>query len=866
MNGHRGGLWRLTARSIRIRPVRFALTCTAVVLGVAFVVGALTLTGTIRAGFDDLFADLSAGTDVQVRAQSNLARQGVTFRRRIPSALITLISATPGVVAAVPRTQGVAYLVGEDNKVVGGGGETGPDPIAASWPTDQRVSPFRLVAGHAPAIGQLVVDVRSARDAGLQVGSRARVLTKGVPETMTIAGLVRFGSADSPAGTPVLLFSAGDAARLLGTPGQVDSIDIVVADDVGRGASTAAVIGRLNAKLPAGVEAVEGAQVTQERQAGAQSRLRFFTAFLLLFAALSLVVGAFLIANTFAITVSQRTRELALLRALGAQRAQLVRLVLGEALVVGTLASAAGIGAGIAIAVALRAALRAAGLELPTGPTRVTITTVAIGAIIGVVTTMMAAIAPSWRAGRVAPLAALRDSEAEQPSARIRTIVGALMMAVGTVGLRQGALLPSLGLAGAGTALLFLGIVMAAPSLAQHLTWWLGAPITRLAGITGVLARQNSRRNPRRTAITAMALTVAAAVSCFAVVLGASFKASLTTAVSGGIRGDYVVRGGGFGFGGLPPSLATRIAALPEVAASTGVRYGFANVSGPKRKAVTRVVVARVGARPIAAFNPRVADRLLDVGLRRGRLADLGPGRIAVSQKELDEKGWRVGDTLTLTFPQGTTKARIVTSFRNSLAFDFAISIDAMASLVPDQFDFVVYVKTTSGVAAAQAKLALERATADVALAKVLDQSQFTAGLTQSVDQLFTLIVALMGLAVAIAVMGIAITLTLTVHERTRELGLLRAVGMSRAQARAVIRWESIIISVFATVLGSGLGVVAGWGLTRALRSEGLGELRIPVTGIGALVVLSVVAGVAAAVIPARRAAGVNVLAAIAQS
>ncbi len=859
MNGH---LWRLSARSIRVRPVRFALTCTAVVLGVAFVVGALTLTGTIRAGFDDLFADLSAGTDIQVRAESNLARQGVTFRRRIPSALTTMISATPGVVAAIPRTQGVAYLVGGDNKVVGGGGETGPDPIAASWPTDQRVSPFRLVQGHAPANGQLVVDVRSARDARLRVGSRARVLTKGVPTTMTIAGLVRFGSADSPAGTPVLLFSADDASRLLGTPGQVDSIDIVVA----KGASTDAVLKHLNAQLRAGVEAVDGAQVTRERQAGARSRLRFFTAFLLLFAALSLVVGAFLIANTFAITVSQRTRELALLRVLGAQRAQIVRVVLGEALVVGTVASAVGIAAGIAIAVGLRAALRATGLELPTGPTRVTITTVAIGAIIGVVTTMLAAIAPSWRAGRVAPLAALRDSEAEQPSARIRTIVGALMMAVGASGLRQGALLPSLGLAGAGTALLFLGIVLAAPTLAQHLTWWLGAPITRLSGITAVLARENSRRNPRRTAITAMALSVAAAVSCFAVVLGASFKASLTTAVSGGIRGDYVVRGGGFGFGGLPPALGARIAKLPEVAASTGVRYGFANVSGPQRKAVARVVVARVGARPIAAFDARVADRLLDVGLRRGRLADLGPGRIGVSQKELDEKGWRVGDTLILTFPQGTTKARIVTSFRNSLAFDFAMSIDAMATLVPDQFDFVVYVKTRSGVSAAQAKSALDRATADIPLAKVLDQSQFTAGLTQSVDQLFTLIVALMGLAVAIAVMGIAITLTLTVHERTRELGLLRAVGMSRAQARAVIRWESIIISVFATVLGIGLGVVAGWGLTRALRSEGLGELRIPLTGVAALVILSVVAGVAAAVIPARRAAAVNVLAAIAQS
>ena len=842
--------------------MRFVLTCTAVVLGVAFVVGSLTLTGTIRAGFDDLFADLSAGTDVQVRAASGLQRQGVTFRRRIPASITATVAGIPGVAVAVPRTLGVASLVGSDDRVVSGGAETGPEPIAASWPTDQRVSPFRLVDGHPPGDGELVIDARTARTAGISVSDSARVLTKSEPERMRIAGIVRFGRADSPAGGPVLLFAASDAARLLGTRGQIDSVDVVLE----HGVDTFAAIRAISARLPKGTEAVDGARVTRERQAGAQSRLRFFTAFLLLFAVLSLVVGAFLIANTFAITVSQRTRELALLRALGAGRAQITRLVLGEAFVVGAVASAVGIAAGILIAVGLRRLLAATGLELPTGPTTVTMATVAIGAIIGVGTTMVAAIAPSWRAGRVSPLAALRDSDVEQPSARIRTLIGALTILAGALMLRHGARLPALGLAGLGTAMMFAGVVLAAPALSQHVTWVLGAPLGRWSGITGRLARENSRRNPRRTAVTAMALTVAAAVSCFAVVLGASFKASLTTAVSGGIRGDFVVRGGAFGIGGLPPSLATRIAVLPEVAASSGVRYGFADVTGPRRRAVTRVVVARVGARPIAAFDPRVADRLLDVGLRRGRLADLGPGRIGVSQKELDEKGWRVGDTLTLTFPQGTVRARVVTSFRNSLAFDFAMSIDAMAALVPDQFDFVVYVRTTGGVDAAVARRALERATADVPFAKVLDQSEFTAGLTQSIDQLFTLIVGLMGMAVAIAVLGIAITLTLTVHERTRELGLLRAVGMSQAQARAVIRWEAVVIAVFATVLGIALGTTAGWGLTRALRSEGLGELRVPATGILALVALSVVAGVIAAVVPARRAARVDVLAAIART
>jgi putative ABC transport system permease protein len=855
-------MWRVTLRGIRARPVRFALSCLAVVLGVSFVVGSLTLTATIQRGFDDLFADLSAGTDLQVRQQSDLARQGQIFRGRIDQALLDRIRAIPGVDVAVPRIQGVAYLVGADGKVTGGSADAGPQPIAASWPFDPRTTPFRLVEGRDPQHrDEVVIDRKTARAGKLTVGSVTRVLTKLAPRSMTVVGIVRFGRSDSPGGAPVLLFSPGQAAELLGEPGRLDSIDIIV-----KSAATKQTVQVAIARvLPPKVEVVGSEIVTKERQGGPKQQLQFLSAFLLLFAGLSVVVGSFVIANTFAITVSQRTRELALLRALGASRRQVGGIVFGEALAVGLVASVVGVGVGVLIAIGLRAGLSSLGVVVPPGPTVIRALTIAVGLVLGVLTTLAAAAVPAWHATRLAPLRALRDATTERRASKLRTGGGVALLALATYLIVRGARLPSLSQAGLGAVVLLIGAVFVGPTLSGALGSIVSAPLPRLFGVTGQLARQNAARNPRRTSSSALSLTMAASVGAFAVVMGASFSASLRTAVTGGVRGDFVVRGGAFGIGGFSPTLATDIAKLPEVEAASGIRYGFAEVIGPKRKPRVRAVVQRSGARPIAAFDPAVADRLLDVGLISGRLSDLGPGRIGLSKKELDEKGWKIGDRLTLNFAEKSTIVTIAVTFRQSLAFDYAMSISAIEPLMNDDFDFGIYVAKKPGVDTLAAKAAIENVTKTNPLAKVLNQEEFAAGLTSSVDQLLSLITALLGLAVVIVVLGIGITLTLTVHERTRELGLLRAVGMGRSQARVMVRLEAIVIAVFGSLVGVAAGTVTGWSLTRALRSEGLGQLRVPFGGIAVLFGGAAIAGVIAAVVPARRAASVSVLDAFAQ-
>ncbi len=850
-------MWRVTLRGIRARPVRFALSCLSVVLGVSFVVASLTLTATIQRGFDDLFADLSAGTDLQVRQASSLARQGIVFRGRIEANLVERVRTVPGVAAAVGRVQGTAYLVGENDKVVGGDSETGPQPIAVSYASDERVTPFRISEGRVPkANDEIAIDRLSARKGNLGVGTITRVLTKQAPRPMTVVGIVRFGNADSPGGASVILFSPTQADDLLGDPGKVDAIDIVL-DGVADLATVQSAIKRV---LPVRAEVVTRDVVNKENQEGPKQQLRFLTAFLLLFAGLAIVVGSFVIANTFAITVSQRTRELALLRTLGALPRQVGSVVLGEAVFVGIVASAFGVAVGIGIAVGLRAGLSGAGIIIPPGPTVIRAQTMVLGFIIGIGTTVMAALVPAWRATRLAPLRALRDAIVELRASKSRAVVGFSLVGLGSVLLYRGARLPSLTTAGLGAVVLLSGAAFAGPALSAAVGSLVSAPLPRLFGVTGQLARENASRNPRRTANSALSLTMAASVGAFAVIMGASFSASLRTAVTGGVRGDFVVRGGAFGIGGFSPTLARKISDLPDVEAASGIRYGFAEVTGPKRTPRIRAVVPRVGARPIAAFDANVADRLLDVDLIKGKLGDLKPGRVGLSKRELDEKGWNVGDRLTLRFAEKSTTVIIAVSFRQSLAFDYAMSIDAIAPLMPDDFDFGIYVAKKPGVSTAAAKSAIETVTAANPLAKVLSQEEFAAGLTESVDQLLTLITALLGLAVVIVVLGIGITLTLTVHERIRELGLLRAVGMARSQARSMIRLEAIVIAIFGSVIGVLVGTGAGWALTRALRSEGLGQLRVPLGTIALLFVGAAAAGVIAAVVPARRASRVQVL------
>ena len=852
---------RLSLAGVSSNRGRFALLSFSVFIGVLFIAATLTITDTVKAGFGSLFSDAYRNVSVVVREQSDIVRQNETFRGRIDAGLVATVTGVPGVEAALPRIAGYAYVVSADGIAPPNvSSETAGAPIAENWLADEALNPFTLVDGTGPrASGDLVIDRGTAKAARIGVGDPVRVVTKDGSVPGRVSGIVRFGSVDSPGAVPVVLFGTDDAQRLLGEPGRVDAV-IVRAKD---GISAAALERTIAAVLPVGIEAVTGAKVTAERESQVASGLRFVTAFLLIFAVLSLVVGAFIIANTFSMSISQRTRELALLRAVGGSRFQIARMVLGEAAVMSIVGSVVGLFGGIGLAELMKGVLRATGVDLPPAPLVVRAATVAWSLGIGIVVTVGAAITPALRAARISPVAAMRDSEVEPPPLSRRTLSGFGVLVVAVFVTRAGAFSPSLPQTGLGVAMLFAASVLLAPALGS-LARFLVDPVGRVFGTTSGLAVRNATRNPRRTAATALALSLGSAVACFALILNASLSQSLRTAVGGGLRGDLVVRSGSFGVGGLPTSLAKEIGALPSVEAVSGLRYGFATVDGPKREARRVSAVRRSGGRPIASLDPASADRLLDFGNERGSLGDLGGNTIAISQRELDDRGWNFGDMLQLTFPgRKPTPFRINAIFRQGIAFDFAVSHADYERALPDQFDFVVYLAAKDGVKLSELRTEIERITAKYPTAKVEDPKQYVARITNSLDQLLSLILGLLILVVTIAVLGIAITLSLSVVERIREIGLLRTLGMARAQVRSMLRSEAVVIALLAVCIGVVLGIGSAWALLQALRDEGLSRFSVPLIGVGSLALLAAVTGLLASIVPGRRAARLPMLAAL---
>jgi putative ABC transport system permease protein len=852
---------KLSLAGVRASRARFASLTFAIFIGVSFIAATLTITDTVQSGFNSLFGNAYRNVSVAVRQKSAVIRQQQTFRGRIDAGVADSVSHVPGVAAVSSRIVGYAYVVSlsgvaPENVV----SDTAGAPIAENWITDPTLNPYQILEGTQPSrSGEVVIDRATAKGATIAVGDPVTVVSKNGSTPARVVGVVRFGAVDSPGGAPVVLFSDAEATALLGESGRIDGV--IVRSD--HSVSDSALAERVQKALPAGVEAVTGKTATKESEDSVKSSLRFFTAFLLIFAILALVVGAFIIANTFAMSISQRTRDLALLRAVGGSRSQIRRMVLGEAFIMSLAGSVLGLTGGIAMASALRTLLRTTGVDLPPSPLIIRAPTILWGGGIGIVVTFAAALVPALRASSVAPVAAMRDNEFEPKPLWLRTTIGAVASVVGAFLMKSGADAPELARTGQGIALLFLGALLVAPALSTCARVLVG-PLRRMFGITAGLAARNATRNPRRTASTALALSLGSAVACFAVILNASLQSSLTSAIAGGLRGDLVVRSGSFGIGGLPITLAGRIAALPGVEAASGLRYGFATVDGPKRKPRHPSAVSRTGGRPIASVDPLTADRLLDFGLEKGRFGDLGKGTIALSQRELDDHGWLVGDTLELGFPGRKAAPFIIsTAYRQGIAFDFAIGHADYEKEVADPFDFVVYIAARSGVNVEILRTEVRRALAAYPTAKVENPSEYVARLTNSLDQLLSLIVGLLVLVVVVAVLGIAITLSLSVVERVREIGLLRTLGMPRSQVRSMLRSEAIIISVFAVFIGVVLGTGSAWALLRALRGEGLTSFVFPALSVSLLAVLAAVAGLVAAIVPGRRAARLPVLSAL---
>jgi len=840
-------VWRATVKGLLAHKLRLALTALAVVLGVGFVAGTYVLTDTIDQTFEELFGEISARVDVSVRAASGFEGGGVG-REAIPEDLLATVAAVPGVAAADGSVGGYAQLVDEQGKAIT---TTGAPTLGANWVRTPGMSPLRLRAGREPrGPDEVVVDAVTAREHDLAVGDRIRILFRGPPGDFTVVGITGFGEADNLAGATLAVFETSTAQQVLGKVGRFDTID-VKADD---GVTPLELRQRVETALPPGFQAVTGRQVADEGAQEVRDALGFLGTALLVFAGIALFVGAFIILNTFSILVAQRTRELALLRALGAGRGQVLRSVVAEAVVVGLVASLVGVGLGVLVAVGLQALLQAFGIDLPATGTRILPRTVIVSLVVGEVVTVLSAVVPARRASRISPMAALRADQTEEGgSLRRRSVVGVLVTAGGVAALASALIadVGGIGVVGLGAALVFVGVALVAPLAARPLARAIGAPLPRLAGTSGKLGRQNAMRNPRRTAATAAALTVGLGLVGCVSVLAASIKESSAEIIDRALAADFVVSANQF-MPSISTEVADRLSGLPELGAVTALQTGDWRFEGE--------------GRALFAGDPAAIGSLMNLEVSSGGLAGLGRGGVMVEEGEAEEQGVAVGSTIAMEFARTGVKELPVagTYARNQLLGSYLVSTATYEANYSERLDFVVLAKAAAGVPPAAARAALERVTAEFPNVVVRDQTEFKETQKDQVNQALGLVSALLGLAIVIALLGIVNTLALSVFERTRELGLLRAVGMSRRQVRSMVRGESVIIAVIGAVLGLAVGVLFGWVLVTDLESQGISRLVIPAGQLLFYVAMAAVAGVLAAVFPARRAANLDVLGAIA--
>jgi putative ABC transport system permease protein len=846
---------RLALRSVLARKRRLVSTALAVILGVAFLTGTLVFTDTMRRTFDDLFADIYRNTDTIVRSAEGVEMElGPTVRGRIPESTLETVLAVPGVATAQPSVEGFAQIVGADGEPIGNPGN-GPPTFGSTFVEDDLIGWELTPGSRAPGSGEMVIDQGSADAGDLTIGDMVTVLTQTGTHQLRLVGTARFGTADSPGGASASLFDLATAQEvLLGHAGEFDAV-LVEAEP---GVSQEELAHRIGAVLPAGQEAITGAQMTDEQQDVMGELLGFLTTFLLVFAGIGLVVACFTIFNTFQIIVTQRLREMALLRAVGATRGQVLASQLVEAVVVGLVASVIGLAVGIGVAGALKALMGALGIDLPTSGSVLLPRTIVVAVVVGTLATVVSAVFPAWRASRTPPLAALREVAVDRSGHSVgRLVFGGLLTAGGIAAFVVGLTLADLVWVGVGALLTFLGAFVLGPSISAPATYVLGAPLPATRGISGRLARDNATRNPKRTARTGGALMVGVALVVTINMLAASAKSWIGDIVADQFTGDFVVATDTYGFGGLPVDLAARLEQLPEVDLATGVRAGFADVETADGRSTS--------AQAYVAVDPVPAAAMFDIGMQTGDLTALDDTGVLLLTGEAESRGLAVGDTIEFTFVDGTTRPLTVagTYDNDELAGSFVVTQTLHESTGADQYDFSVYVQAAPGVSDLAARAALSTIAVDYPNADLMSKAEYIDDMAAQIDPIVNLMYALLALAVGIALFSIANSMALSVHERTHEIGLLRAVGMDRSQTRSAIRWEALLIALVGTLSGVLIGVFFGWALSVTLRGEGLMAFSFPVVSIVVITVLAVIGGVLAATRPARRAARLDVLRAI---
>ncbi len=843
---------RLALRSARAHWRRFVLTATAVVVGVAFVVAAFVLTDSLAQSIRNLLGDTAGRSDFVVRsATGSTGGPGAMFggsRAGVPIDVLPRLQAVPGVEAADGIVSGPGQLLDKQ-----GSAGSFDFMLISNWPTEPDLFGVRLGSG-SPPVGpdDVVVDSETARERGLKIGDEVRVAARRGIVSARVSGIAEQRGTGLITAASILAFAPDRAAELVGVPGWYSVVNVAMTP----GADAAAVQAGLQSAGGGQVQVYSSEALVSAAQADIEEQLTTFVGLLLGFAAVTLFVSAFLIWNTFTIVVAQRTRELALLRAVGASRRQVAAAVLGEGLVVGVVASAIGIGVGVALGIGLQRLIVALGVALPLDDVVFQPRTAILGLLVGLGVTLVSVIGPARRATSVPPVAAISAIDATPTRRSLgRPVLGSVLLVAGVaVGARALSLPadpvdPRVTNVALGALLVFLGVAGVARFLAGPIVSVLGAPVRRM-GVAGRIAARNSVRNPRRTASTASALMIGLALVATTLVVGESVRTAIRGGLTRSVKADVVVDSGSVApFDGAG---VAAIAATPGVVAAVPFSIARSDtVGGPARVTMTTGDVAQM----VAAVDPEMVDGVLP-------LAD---DEIAVNRKWASDKHVELGSELTLRGGDATRALKVVGVYQRRELYDdtFAQTGAVQGLLGVEPAARLVFVTTDPEASPKRVADEVAKVVADVPNSTAQVASAFIDGRTGSVDIIISIVNVLLLFAVLVAALGIANTLALSVVERTRELGLLRAVGMSRRRMRRMVRLEGVLIGTFGGVLGLAVGIGFGTALVAALPAESA-ELTFPWLRLVELGLVGSVLGVAASALPARRAGRMDVLAAIA--
>ena len=838
----------IARKSIRARWGRTLAILFAITASVSFVVGSFVLADSLRATFNSLFQELGQDVDLEIRAAQPFETDDA--RDPIDVAIADTISQVDGVGTVEPILQRFAQLIGSDGEAIV---PTGGPTLGVSWQGDDGIQGITVKEGRAPnGPDELAIDKATADNENFAVGDTISYLTDVGTFQGTITGTVGLGSADSFGGAQLVALDLDTALVNFGADSKVDAIDIAVTD----GADVSAVQRAIEDVLPPQTEVVTGEQVAQETSDDVNQFVNVFGTGLLIFAFITAFVSAFIINNVFQITIGQRLRELALLRAVGASGRQVRWMISIEAFVLGVLATVIGIGGGLLVARGLVAAFDAAGAGFPDTQTVLQVRTIAVAALVGIGITMASVIVPSRRAAKIPPVAAMRPELGFAAMGSRRLVAGVVATSIGVtmflIGLflRPGGTPGLIGFAGIGALVLFLGIASLSSTVATPVTRVIGWPIEKLFKVPGALARQNVARAPRRTSSSASALMIGVALVSSTAVFASSLRSSLVDTLESAISADYIVTDAGFQ--GLSPVVSETLAEIPELEAVTPIRGISGQVDGSTKN--------------FGAVDPVAFEKLVDPDLIDGTVADLGPNELLLHKDPAADLGASVGSTVAVTFQNGVEQTLTVAGIFGDATFgNWLIGLDTLADVsdAPAR-DFFVIAKLADGIDAASGDAAVQAAMEPFPQANIQTNAEFLDSQEAQINQLLIIITLLLAFAILIAILGISITLALGVFERTREIGLLRAVGMNRRQTRRSVRWEAVIVSIFGAVIGIVVGTFLGVVLSLAVPDDVISKLAFNPAIIVAILVGAVIAGLVAALYPSYKASNMNILESIA--